>query len=107
MVGSASARVAAIRATCSGAILPPLPRAAAHTPPAPKPRRPEDVGNAAQLSGSRAVGPARHAQAVSAGLKPEFSPRDGSCGERYFTSSRCQHCARLRPRGVTAEVLLL
>ena len=27
---------------------------------------------------------AQHAQAVSAGLLPEFSPRDGSWGERYF-----------------------
>ncbi len=25
-----------------------------------------------------------YAQAVSAGLKPEFAPRDGSWGERYF-----------------------
>lgn len=27
---------------------------------------------------------AHHAQAVAAGLRPEFSPRDGSWGERYF-----------------------
>jgi catechol 2,3-dioxygenase-like lactoylglutathione lyase family enzyme len=27
---------------------------------------------------------AQYAQAVAAGLKPEFSPRDGSWGERYF-----------------------
>jgi catechol 2,3-dioxygenase-like lactoylglutathione lyase family enzyme len=27
---------------------------------------------------------AYHAQAVSTGLRPEFSPRDGSWGERYF-----------------------
>jgi catechol 2,3-dioxygenase-like lactoylglutathione lyase family enzyme len=27
---------------------------------------------------------AYYAQAVSAGLRPEFSPRDGSWGERYF-----------------------
>jgi len=27
---------------------------------------------------------AYYAQAVSAGLKPEFSPQDGSWGERYF-----------------------
>ena len=27
---------------------------------------------------------AYHAQAVSIGLRPEFSPRDGSWGERYF-----------------------
>jgi uncharacterized glyoxalase superfamily protein PhnB len=27
---------------------------------------------------------AHYAQAVSAGLRPEFSPLDGSWGERYF-----------------------
>ena len=27
---------------------------------------------------------AQYAQAISAGLKPAFSPRDGSWGERYF-----------------------
>ena len=27
---------------------------------------------------------AYYAQAISAGLRPEFSPRDGSWGERYF-----------------------
>ena len=27
---------------------------------------------------------AQHAQAVSVGLAPEFAPRDGSWGERYF-----------------------
>ena len=30
---------------------------------------------------------AQYAQAVSAGLVPEFSPRDGSWGERYFHMS--------------------